>query len=47
MLELAPTDVGFFFSNIELKETTLGTAVGKTGSKPVKFDMTLSVNLAI
>lgn len=47
MLELTPAEVGFFFSNIELKETTSIPTVSKTGSKPVKFDMTLSVNLAI
>lgn len=48
MLELRPDEVGFFFSNIELKETTLLANQGsKTGAKPVKFDMTLSVNLGI
>lgn len=47
MLELPPAEVGFFFTNIELKETTSIPTVSKTGTKPVKFDMTLSVNLAI
>lgn len=47
ILEYPPTDLGFFFSNIELKSTTTEGAVSKTGSKPVKFDMTLTVNLAI
>lgn len=47
ILELPPAEVGFFFSNIELKETTVLPTASKTGAKPVKFDMSLSVNLAI
>lgn len=47
ILEQTPAEVGFFFSNIELTSTTADTVVSKTGSKPVKFDLTLSVNLAI
>jgi type IV pilus assembly protein PilN len=47
LLELSPDAVGFFFSNIELKETTLLSPTSKTGAKPVRFDMSLSVNLAI
>jgi type IV pilus assembly protein PilN len=47
LLELTPADVGFFFTNIELKETTALATTSKTGAKPVKFDMSLSVNLGI
>jgi hypothetical protein len=47
MLEYPPTDIAFFFSNLELKGTETQAASAKTGIKPVKFDMTLNVNLAI
>ena len=47
ILEIAPQDLGFFFSNIELKSTTTEAALTKSGIKPVKFDMSLSVNLGI
>ena len=47
IIEYLPTELGFFFSNIELKSTTKEAVVAKTGSAPVKFDMTLTVNLAI
>jgi len=47
MLELGAAEVGFFFSNVELKETVMGTASTKGGNKPVTFNMTLSVNFAI
>ena len=48
ILEIRPADMGFFFSNIELKSTeSAGSAPKAGGSKPVKFDMTLTVNLAI
>lgn len=46
-LEIAPTELAFFFTNIELKGTETQAAATKTGVKPVKFDMTLNVNLAI
>lgn len=45
IIEVAGAELGFFFSNIELKETS--GAVTKIGSKAVKFDMSLNVNLAI
>jgi type IV pilus assembly protein PilN len=38
-------ELGFFFSNVELKNTSTENAV--KGLKVVKFDMSLSVNLAI
>ncbi len=47
ILEIAPQELGFFFSNIELKSTNTEAAATKTGAKPVKFDMTLTVNLGI
>jgi type IV pilus assembly protein PilN len=48
IIEVPGSELGFFFSNIELKETnsTQGLTT-KTGGKAVKFDMTLNVNLAI
>ena len=47
ILEIAPQDLGFFFSNIELKSTSTEATPTKNGAKPVKFDMTLTVNLGI
>jgi type IV pilus assembly protein PilN len=47
ILEVGPTELGFFFTNIELKSTTTDATPSKTGIKPVKFDMSLTVNLAI
>lgn len=48
ILEYPASDLGFFFSNIELKSTsTDASGGGKTSGKIVKFDMTLNVNLAI
>lgn len=47
MLELGPTETAFFFSNIVLKGTDLSGPVSKAGNKAVKFDMSLTVNLAI
>jgi type IV pilus assembly protein PilN len=51
ILEYKSEELGFFFSNIELKSTTISTeSVGNPklgGSKAVKFEMSLSVNLAI
>ena len=47
ILDFTPTEMAFFFSNIELKGTSTEPATSKTGIKPVKFDMTLTVNLAI
>ena len=38
------TELGFFFSNIELRQTA---AADQKGQKAVKFEMSLSVNLAI
>jgi|LakWasMet46_HOW7_FD_contig_51_344555_length_2672_multi_4_in_0_out_0_2 type IV pilus assembly protein PilN len=38
-------DLGFFFSNIELKQT--GASATPAGGKSVLFEMSLSVNLAI
>ncbi len=39
-------EMGFFFSNIELKQTN-AEAGSKLGSRAVRFEMSLSVNLAI
>lgn len=47
ILEFRASELGFFFSNIELKSTTSDPAPTKAGNKAVKFDMTLTVNLAI
>lgn len=48
ILEYPASDLGFFFSNIELKSTsTESSGSNKTSGKIVKFDMTLNVNLAI
>lgn len=51
ILEYPTAELGFFFSNIELKSTQTSTeTVGNPragGSKAVKFEMTLTVNLAI
>ena len=47
ILEVTPTELGFFFSNIELKSTEAAAVLAKPGSKPVRFEMTLTVNLAI
>lgn len=47
ILEFPANELGFFFSNIELKETQSAQGVAKTGAKAVRFDMTLTVNLAI
>ena len=49
ILEYPPTELGFFFSNIELKGTSTDASSGlsKSGNKVVKFEMTLTVNLAI
>ncbi|HEY0882581.1 MAG TPA: PilN domain-containing protein [Archangium sp.] len=47
IIEVNGSELGFFFSNIELKETTGAPGLTKTGNKAVKFDMTLNVNLAI
>ena len=48
ILENNPAEIGFFFSNIELKGTQMDTSsVSKSGNKAVKFEMTLTVNLAI
>lgn len=47
ILEFRASELGFFFSNIELKSTEASAAVLKGGNKAVKFDMTLTVNLAI
>ena len=47
IMEVQPTELGFFFSNLELKDTQSLPPVTKTGAKPVKFDMTLTVNLGI
>lgn len=49
ILENTPAELGFFFSNLELKNTTTDAAGAgsKAGAKIVKFDMTLTVNLGI
>jgi type IV pilus assembly protein PilN len=47
ILENGPADLGFFFSNVELKGTSQSTAISKTGTHAVSFDMTLNVNLGI
>lgn len=46
ILEYGPAEMGFFFSNIELRTTTTEAGT-KPGSRTVKFEMTLTVNLAI
>jgi len=47
IIEVRADELGFFFSNIELKETTGTPGLTKTGNRAVKFDMSLNVNLAI
>lgn len=42
--DFAAQELGFFFSNIELKQTS---AADQKGHRSVKFEMSLSVNLAI
>ena len=45
ILENGPNDLGFFFTNIELKNTS--SSVSTKGTRVVSFDMTLNVNLGI
>ncbi len=46
--EFPTADLGFFFSNIELKQTEAAIGTGtKLGTRTVKFEMSLTVNLAI
>jgi type IV pilus assembly protein PilN len=45
--EFSTPEIAFFFSNIELKQTTTEGASSKIGPRTVKFEMSLAVNLAI
>lgn len=47
IVDVPISELGYFFSNLELKSTETAASPVKGGPRPVKFDMSLAVNLAI